>query len=168
MKRLIRKLWQLLERIITAVLRGCFRLFGKELSEDTRRSFLQFVKFGIVGVSNTVISLGVYYAVVLFRKDWYMLGNILGFVISVLNAFYWNSNYVFKMRENRLRTLLRTYLAYGSNLLTGSVMLWLLIEKLGVSPFLAPIINLIITIPLNFVLNKFWVMKKRPQKEETP
>ena len=166
MKNLIRKLWHIFEGIISAVLRGCFRLAGKELSEHTRQQILQFIKFGMVGVLNTVISLTVYYAVVLFRRDWYMLGNIAGFIISVLNAFYWNSTYVFNMRENRLRTLLRTYMAYGSNLIIGSVLLWLLVDQLGISPFLAPILNLIITIPLNFVLNKFWVMKKRPKKEE--
>ena len=166
MKTLIRKLWHIFEGIISAVLRGCFRLAGKELSEHTRQQILQFIKFGLVGVLNTVISLTVYYAVVLFRRDWYMLGNVAGFIISVLNAFYWNSTYVFNMRENRLRTLLRTYMAYGSNLIIGSVLLWLLVDQLGISPFLAPILNLIITIPLNFVLNKFWVMKKRPQKEE--
>ncbi|MBQ8922854.1 MAG: GtrA family protein [Oscillospiraceae bacterium] len=166
MKKLIRALWQILERVLTAVLRGIFRLFGKELSEQTRRQIMQFVKFGMVGVMNTAISLIVYYAVILFRRDWYLIGSIAGFFVSVLNAYYWNSRFVFRKQDDRLRTLLRTYLAYGTNLLLGTVLLWLLVERLGISPFLAPFINLIITIPLNFVLNKFWVMKKQPQKEE--
>ena len=70
------------------------------------------------------------------------------------------------MREDRLRTLIKTFCAYGTNLLLGAVLLWLFVERLGISPFLAPILNLMITVPLNFVLNKFWVMKKRPEKKE--
>ncbi|MEG2931919.1 MAG: GtrA family protein [Ruthenibacterium sp.] len=30
----------------------------------------------------------------------------------------------------------------------------------GVSEWIAPVINLVITIPLNFILNKFWTFKQ--------
>ena len=166
MKRLVGRLWKLLSRMLYAVCARCMKLVGRELTEEQFQPVLQFVKFGIVGVSNTLISLAVYYAVILYRRDWYIAGNILGFVVSVLNSYYWNSKYVFKMQDDRLRTLIRTFAAYGTNLLLGTFLLWLFVEKLGISPFVAPVINLVITVPLNFVLNKFWVMKKRPSKDD--
>ncbi len=167
MKRFAAALWHLFSDLLFKVCARCMRLAGKELTEEQFQPFLQFVKFGIVGVSNTLISLAVYYAVILgFGERWYLAGNVLGFVVSVLNSYYWNSNYVFKMQEDRLRTLLRTFAAYGTNLLLGSFLLWLFVKHLHISPYLAPIFCLILTIPLNFALNKFWVMKKRPAKDD--
>ena len=167
MKQLLQRLWDWFSGLLYTVCAGFLKLFHKELTKEQFQPVLQFVKFGIVGVSNTLISLGVYYAVILIcGEKWYIAGNILGFVVSVLNSYYWNSKYVFNMQEDRLRTLIRTFAAYGTNLLLGTFLLWLFVERLGISPFIAPIFNLIITIPLNFVLNKFWVMKKRPSKDD--
>lgn len=166
MKRVLQQIWAWFSDVLYAVCARCMRLFGRELTRAQFQPFLQFVKFGIVGVSNTFISLAVYYAVILYRRDWYIAGNIAGFIVSVLNSYYWNSKYVFKMQEDRLRTLIRTFAAYGTNLLLGTFLLWLFVKKLGISPFLAPIFNLLITVPLNFVLNKFWVMKKHPAKDD--
>ena len=63
--------------------------------ENQKRTFIQFIKFGIVGLSNTAIGLGTYY-LFLFLDFHYMIANILSWVISVFNAFYWNNRYVFK------------------------------------------------------------------------
>lgn len=166
MKRLLGALWSWLADLLYRIAVGFCRLLHRELTPEQFQPVLQFIKFGIVGVSNTAISMIVYYAVILINEKWYLAGSVLGFVVSVLNSYYWNSNYVFNMQEDRLRTLVRTFIAYGSNLLIGTVLLWLFVEKLGISPYIAPLLNLIITVPLNFVLNKFWVMKKRPEAPE--
>jgi putative flippase GtrA len=34
-----------------------------------------------------------------------------------------------------------------------------MVNYLNISEFIAPILNLIITIPLNFLLNKFWAFR---------
>ena len=51
---------------------------------------MQFVKFGLVGVLNTLISEGLYVIIVFFGGH-YLLASLVGFVLSVLNAYYWNS-----------------------------------------------------------------------------
>ncbi|MCI6937837.1 MAG: hypothetical protein MR762_14555 [Clostridiales bacterium] len=43
--------------------------------------------------------------------------------------------------------------------IAGSAALVFLVSLLGVSEWLTPWINLVITIPLNFVLNEFWAFK---------
>lgn len=120
----------------------------------------QFLKFGIVGVSNTAISLVIYYIFIWFDKELYIVGNAVGFIVSVLNAYYWNNKYVFKKGEKGdLSFLIRSYLIYGLTFLTSSGLLYLWINHFGINESIAPIINLLITIPLNFLLNKFWVFK---------
>ena len=88
------------------------------------------------------------------------MGNVVGWIVSVFNSFFWNNRYVFtKSKYSWGQKLLRTYLAYGGGFIVGSTTLVLLVSVLGVSEWLAPWINLVITIPLNFVLNKFWAFK---------
>lgn len=137
------------------------------LKSDDNKSLLgvaiQFIKFGIVGVSNTLISLAIYYLFVWIDKDLYMWGNIVGWIVSVGNAFYWNNKYVFKTQNaswmDTFRRILKTYLSYGGTFLLSTALLYLEVNFWSVSEWLAPVINLLITIPLNFVLNKLWAFK---------
>lgn len=120
---------------------------------------LQFLKFGIIGVSNTVIALAIYYVLVFFSMH-YLIANTIAFALSVLNAYYWNSKYTFETKEyDRRLQIVRIYLAYGVTFLLGTGLMFLQVNVLGVSEWVAPIVNLCITVPLNFVLNKFWVFK---------
>ncbi|MFT5874308.1 MAG: putative flippase GtrA [Clostridium sp.] len=119
----------------------------------------QFIKFGIVGVANTLIALLTYYILVYFKFN-YIIANTIGFIVSVINAYYWNNKFVFKKSDsNNVKTIIKTFIAYGTTFLISTVLLIAMVDYLGISKIVAPIINLIITIPLNFLLNKFWTFK---------
>ena len=122
---------------------------------------VQFLKFGIVGLSNTAISLAVYYLFLWIDPKLYMVGNVVGFIVSVANAFFWSRRYVFEgAQESFWKGLLKSYIAYGGSFLLATALLYVQVERLGISREIAPILNLIITIPLNFLVNKFWTFKK--------
>jgi putative flippase GtrA len=128
--------------------------------EDFNNFVIQFAKFGLVGVLNTAISLVIYYAFLFINPTLYILGNTVGFVVSVLNSYYWNNKYVFqKSEQGHLKTILKTFMAYGLTFVLGTILLFLMVELLGISKYIAPIINLVFTIPLNFMINKFWAFK---------
>ena len=130
----------------------------RKLDVKKFNAVIQFIKFSIVGFSNTVISLFVYY-VLLWLKCNYLIANAMSWIISVFNGFYWNNKYVFKNENTWLKALIRTYISYGFSFILGSVLLIVLIEFLKVSDVIAPLIILVITIPLNFLMNKFWTFK---------
>lgn len=150
-----------------------YKVFRLKLSEGKYQAFIQFVKFGIVGVSNTVISY-VLYAVTLLGlqkagllpKIDYLVAQVVAFVLSVLWSFYWNNKFVFTMKEGQTRNmwkaLAKTYVSYSfTGLFLNSILLILWVQLLGISEFIAPIINLIISVPLNFIINKFWAFKAK-------
>lgn len=120
----------------------------------------QFIKFGIVGVSNTIISLSVYYLLV-FINVHYIIANSIAFIVSVINAYYWNSKYVFKSVEERtiIKSFTKVIISYGFTFVLGTVLMVVWVDFLKISNLIAPILNLFVTIPLNFVLNKHWAMK---------
>lgn len=126
----------------------------------------QFVKFGIVGVSNTAISYAVYLLCVKLGVH-YVIADGLGLVISTINAYYWNNRCVFgdgtkKTFREHFVTWLKTLTAYGGTFVLNSLMLILWVEILHVPEVLAPLLNLLITIPVNFVINKYWTFRKKP------
>lgn len=130
----------------------------------------QFIKFGIVGASNTLIAY-VIYSICVYLGIHYLLANALGFFISVLNAYYWSDRFVFKKGEGEARsaiwTLAKTYVAYGSTgLLLACILLYLYVDKLHISEYIAQLLVLVITIPLNFIINKFWSFKTKKVNEE--
>lgn len=140
------------------------KLFHINLKPKVWERLLQFIKFGIVGVSNTLISYVVYVLFVLGGVH-YLIASLMGFVISVLNAYYWNNKYVFKSQDGEKRiwwkVLIKTFISYaGTGLLLSNVLLIVWVEVLKLSEIIAPILTLFITIPLNFLLNKYWAFKK--------
>lgn len=137
---------------------------GVENKKDFFGLFWQFFKFGLVGISNTVVSMAVYYFFLWINPDLYMLGSILGTIISILNAFIWNDLFVFTGNPKDFKSVLirlgKTYISYGGTSLLTNVLLWLEVSLLNLSKVYAPVVNLVITIPLNYLINKFWTFKK--------
>lgn len=130
----------------------------------------QFIKFGFVGVLNTIISLAIYYLFVWFDNGLYIVGNIVGFIVSTLNSYLLNSKFVFSKKSDevsdqktspKVNEIVKTYLSYGISLGLSTLLLYLEVQVGNMSEKIAPLINLLITIPLNFCMNKFWVYKKR-------
>lgn len=132
----------------------------------------QFVKFGLVGISNTVVSY-VLYAFILLVFEWlhvrfsfyYLVAQLVSFVLSVLWSFYWNNRFVFALQEGEERSLgralLKTYLVYSvTGVLLSGILLVVWIQLMGISEYLAPLLNLVITVPLNFLLNKYWAFAR--------
>ena len=124
----------------------------------SKQTIVEFIKFGIVGFSSTIINFGLYYLLVWLDVQ-YLIANLIGWLCSVVNTFYWNNKYVFSSDSHWFVVLLRTYATYTQSLVLTSVLLWLLVDWMGLSEWISPIIVLMTTVPINFVINKFWTFK---------
>ena len=145
---------------------------GRELTDDTFGSIMQFIKFGIVGVSNTAISYVIYVVGLVLLQEIhflpeydYLIAQIAAFVISVLWSVYWNSKMVFTLEEGKERSvwkaLIKTFIAYSfTGLFLNSILLFLWVRVFSISEFIAPLINLVVSVPLNFIINKFWAFRQ--------
>ena len=152
-------------------------VFHIRLSDAKLEWLTQFVKFGLIGVTNTLLSYGIYMLVIWILKPYnipfdYLIGSILGFIISVLWSFYWNNKLVFnKDSEKRsiLKSLLKTYLSYAATgIVLANILLYIFVDLMGISKVIAPFIGLLITVPLNFILNKYWAFRKEKKTNRQP
>lgn len=122
----------------------------------------QFLGFGIVGLSNTIISLLVYYIFVYFGFH-YLIANTAGFLVSVVNSYFWNSRYVFKDKaeSNELHAFIKVVMSYGISFVLSSILLAVFVQIFGISEYIAPILKIAATVPLNFIMNKLWAFKDK-------
>lgn len=156
--------------MIKNIVEKIFKILHIEIQEKKVESTLQFIKFCIVGVTNTIVSYLIYIVVLFLLKPFnfwwdYYAGNIISFILSVLWSFYWNNKYVFsdgKENRNILKSLLKTYASYGfTGFILTNVLSYVWIEIFGISKIIAPLINNLLCVPINFILNKFWAFGKK-------
>ena len=112
MKSSLTKLWSGLEQILYFII---VKVLHLSVLDKNWEGFMQFVKFGIIGLSNTVISYILNVAVLLilspFSVSWdFFAGNMVGFLLSVLWSFYWNNRFVFTMQEGQRRSVWKALL----------------------------------------------------------
>lgn len=153
------------------ILRAALAVLGfmhiRSISENTLR---QFVRFGMVGVTNTLVSYAIYVAVLQgFRIAGvqcaydYIVASVTAFVLSVLWSYMLNSAFVFKKQRSFLTVLseiAKSYISYGlSGLVIANLILYALVDGLGISAYLSFFLVLVVTVPMNFILNKFWTFK---------
>ncbi len=125
---------------------------------SNNKTIKELIKFGIVGLLNNIVYLIIYYILLSIGIN-YIISNIIAFLVSVLNAFIWNKNFVFKLKGNVFSSMIKTYVSYGVTLLLGTICIFILVEYLKVGKSIAPIICLFLTVPVNFILNKYWSMR---------
>ena len=160
-----------IEKIYMFFVELLFKIIKKDLTDKKRQTFKEFLQFGLVGVSNTIISYLLYVVTLLLVsksgvKFDYIIANIVSWLLSFLWSFYWNNKFVFKKEEGEKRNiwaaLFKTYVSYGfTGLILNNILSVLWVSVLHISKMLAPIINLVISIPINFFMNKLWAFGKK-------
>lgn len=172
----IKNLTTWVEKNLQNILNSVFHL---NITDTTCKNLVQFIKFGIVGLSNTVIGYIIYAASLIFFRATHIFSNtdiyiaqLVMFLLSVLWSFYWNNKAVFITengeQRNIVKALIKTYITYAfTSLFLSEILLALWVDFLGISEFVAPIINLIITVPLNFIIQKFWAFSPKKALEKS-
>lgn len=114
----------------------------------------EFFRFLVVGGINTAASYVIYVLVSLVAHYVvaYTISTIAGIVISyVLNAVY---VYRTKLSLARAAAYPVVYVVqYG----LGVALLYVLVDRMGISKFIAPLIIVVLTIPITFLLSRYIV-----------
>ena len=108
-------------------------------------------RFVFWGCINALTSYLIYVFLLLFLP--YLVSYSIAYVFGVFISYFLNSKFVFK-QELRLSRALRYPLVYVNQYVFGTVSTYLLVHFLRVNKLLAPILALLITIPLTFFLSR--------------
>ncbi len=129
----------------------------------------QFLKFCVVGMSNTIIAYLINMSILWLIKSFgwhydYMFANSMAFIISVLWSYFWNNGYVFKIKDGEQRNskeiIMKTYILYGfTGIVLNSFLLWIWVDLLGVSKIIAPWLNPAFSVSFTYVMSKLWIYR---------
>ena len=119
------------------------------------REFYRFIFWGGV---NTAAGYLIYLLLLLLFP--YLISYSISFVISILVSYFLNSKFVFN-QELELRKAIRYPVVYVSQYLLGAVSLYLLVHFLAISKVVAPLLVVVLTIPVTYFLTRRIIRGKK-------
>ena len=129
-----------------------------------KETIIQFIKFGFVGGINTVLSYAIYYVLCIILGLNYLLSQGIAWFITVFISYVLNNIMTFSDGGSTnwsIKNLVKVYISYSvTGLFLATFLSWIWVDILSIEKAFAPIINLLFTIPLNFLLNKYWAYAK--------
>lgn len=132
-----------------------------ELFKKRSAQIGEIVRYLIVGVATTVVSLAVYYGCrYLFDID-YRISNVISWVFAVTFAFFTNRRFVFNSKGNVGAEVASFFLSRLFSLAVETGSLIVMVEYIRTGDSIAKIIAQVIVVILNYVLGKFVVFRKK-------
>jgi putative flippase GtrA len=120
---------------------------------------MQFVKFGIVGVSNTLLTFIVYTLLLKVFGVWYLAASAIGFVVGATNGFVLNRKWTFREHVGDALTPLRWAIVQGCGLGINVGMLFLLVSEVGLDKLLGQVFATGVVTVTTFAANRAWTFR---------
>jgi putative flippase GtrA len=120
---------------------------------------VQFVKFGVVGISNTLLTLGVYTLLVKVFGVWYLGASAIGFAAGAVNGFLLNRRWTFPEHRGDALTPVRWTVVQGFGLIANLGLLSLFVHTAGLDKlvFATGIVTVV-----TFAVNRAWTFRVAP------
>lgn len=125
----------------------------------------EYIKFNIVGISNFTVSQILYLTLCLLFKVNYIVSYSITTVFSVTLSYLLNSKFTFKQESYSLRKFLLTILVYICEYSINITAILFLVNVIGLSEVVAPLIAPVFsTVPVFFLMR--FAMRIDNNKEE--
>jgi dolichol-phosphate mannosyltransferase len=120
-------------------------------------SWIQLLKFGVVGGSGYVINLGVFVLANAGLGAHHALAAVLAFCVAVTNNFLWNRHWTFRAGDGHPGfQAARFFTVSIAALLINLAVLEALIAEASLPGVTAQAIAVAVAMPFNFLGNKLW------------
>lgn len=140
--------------------------------KELLKKYSEIIRYLIIGVLTTMVSLGVYYILTLTIFDpekaiELQITNIISWIASVTFAYFTNRSFVFQQTQKMsLKEAVNFYLSRLSTLGIDMIMMYILVTLLGFNDKIIKLIVQVVVIVLNYVFSKFFVFNKKEVKYE--
>jgi putative flippase GtrA len=116
-----------------------------------------FLKFLFAGLINTGITYLIY--LLCLQVFPYLLAYTISYISGIVVSYLLNSVFVFKTPLHWKKAL-QFPLVYLVQYFLGSLLISVYVEVLGIQPSIAALLNVIVLLPLSFILSRFILAKK--------
>jgi putative flippase GtrA len=122
---------------------------------------VQFVKFGIVGVSNTLLTFAVYGLLLKVFGVWYLAASAIGFIVGATNGFLLNRRWTFQGHVGDALTPLRWAIVQTTGLGINEGLLYLFVQDARLEKLLAQAFATGVVTVTTFSANRAWTFRAR-------
>ncbi|WP_159651021.1 GtrA family protein [Vibrio atypicus] len=122
---------------------------------------MRIVKYGSVGLINTIISYLIFYTLVSLGIH-YLLASTVSFILGTVFSYIMNSNYTFSMYKS-FRKFTKFFIITLISLSCSLILLYFLKNLVGFDVLLAQVIVVIVRFPIVYLLMKRIVFSRAQQ-----
>lgn len=119
----------------------------------------KFLKFGLVGVINTLITMIVFNGLKFIGVN-ILVANTIGYICGMINSYLWNNRWVFKSNTKDVSTISKFIIVNVVAMLINNGILFVLVNEVGINSTISQALAIVITTVINFVGNKIWTFNK--------
>src|SRR5258708_11749295 len=123
---------------------------------------VQFVKFGIVGVSNTLLTFAIYWLLLKVFGVWYLAASAVGFVAGATNGFMWNRRWTFRGHVGDALTPVRWFVVQGCGLVANVGLVFVFVHDAGTDKLVGQACATGIVTVCTFLANRAWTFRMHP------
>jgi putative flippase GtrA len=119
----------------------------------------QFVKFGLVGVSNTIVALGIYAILLKGFGVWYVAASGIGFAVGAVNGFLLNRRWTFRDHVGDSLTPVRWAVVQTCGLGVDEGLLYVFVHDAHLDKLLAQVCATAVVTVSTFFVNRAWTFR---------
>lgn len=130
------------------------------MNKSDSQTFIQFIKFGVVGVSNTLITAIVIWVLLkqLYTSDYF--ANIIGYIAGLINSFFWNRKWTFASKSSLKAQIPKFILTFAVSYLFQLGNLYLLLNYTKIDPYICQLLSIVVYTVINFLMNKYFTFNE--------
>ena len=126
-------------------------------------SFIQLVKYVLIGILGLVVDFGVYTILTHFKMN-VEIANIISSTCGIINNFFWNSYTNFKVHDRLILRFISYFLVGQITTIFTTISLFIFTTKMGFPHLIVKIIATFVATLIQFIINKIITFRKSKNK----
>jgi putative flippase GtrA len=126
-------------------------------------SFIQLVKYVLIGVLGLIVDFGVYTILTHFKMN-VEIANIISSTCGIINNFFWNSYANFKVHDRLILRFISYFLVGQITTIFTTISLFIFATKMGLPHLIVKIIATFVATLIQFIINKIITFRKSKNK----
>ena len=124
--------------------------------------YKEIINYLIAGFLTLIVSISSYALLTKILHIYYIISNVVSWILAVLFAYYVNRKFVFKstsIKREKVYEIINFFKYRVLSLIIETILMYLLVDIILINDLVSKVIVQIIVIILNYIFSKFLIFK---------